>query len=99
MRVIKGKKNKSLFFKLALIIFVGYVVTVLVTQHIQIANKQKQLDSLNSQIRIQEIKKDEMKSFLESNDEKNQEYAKKVAKENLGFVEQGERVFINIAGN
>ena len=100
MRVVKSrKKGKNIFFKLAVLAFCAYVIVTLVNQQVQISQKREALDSLNQQISMQNIKNEQMKRVVESSEEENQTYIERVARESLDFAKQGERVFINIAGN
>lgn len=100
MRVVeKQKKQKHLFLRLAVVAFAAYVVIALVDQQMQISAKKQQLASLDSQIRIQEIKNEDKRRVVESSDEDNQEYIERVAREDLDYAYAGERVFKIIAGN
>ncbi len=100
MRVVKSrKKGKNIFLKLAVLAFCAYVIVTLVNQQVQISQKREVLDSLNQQISMQNIKNEQMKRVVESSEEENQTYIERVARESLDFAKQGERVFINIAGN
>lgn len=100
MEVIKGhRKKKHLLFKLFIIGLCAYVVFMLVNQQIQINQKKSELEDLNNELSIQNIKNEEMKSIIDSNDEDNLEYIERIAREDLDFVKEGERVFVNVAGN
>lgn len=100
MRVVKSrKKGKNIFLKLAVLAFCAYVIVTLVNQQVQISQKREALNSLNQQISMQSIKNEQMKRVVESSEEENQTYIERVARESLDFAKQGERVFINIAGN
>lgn len=101
MRVIKRKKlKKHIFFRLAVLAFVAYVVVVLVNQQVQIRAKQQELEALTQQIDIMEIKNTDIKRVLDSDDEEVKDYIERAARDgNLNLTYPGERVFINIAGN
>ena len=45
------------------------------------------------------IKNEEMSKVVNSTDKESQEYIEKIARENLDFAKEGERVFVNISGN
>lgn len=81
-----------------LVVFAFYVVITLVHQQVEINEKKEQLDGLNDEIIIQEVKNDEMKKVNEYDDSENAEYIERVAREEFDYSKQGERVFINIAG-
>ena len=40
-----------------------------------------------------------MSKVVNSTDKESQEYIEKIARENLDFAKEGERVFVNISGN
>ena len=97
------KKNDSrrllkAFLSGILIVFAFYVVITLVNQQVEIAEKKAQLEKLNEEIIIQEVKNDEMKQVNEYDDSENDAYIERVAREDFDYSKQGERVFINIAG-
>ncbi len=81
-----------------LIVFAFYVVFTLVNQQVEIARKKELLDHLNEEIVIQEVKNDEMKQVNEFDDSENDAYIERVAREEFDYSKQGERVFINVAG-
>ncbi len=81
-----------------LIVFAFYVVFTLVDQQVEIARKKEQLQKLNEEIVIQEVKNDEMKQVNEFDDSENDAYIERVAREEFDYSKQGERVFINVAG-
>ena len=55
-------------------------------------------EELNDEIVIQEVKNDEIKQVYELEDAENDAYIERVAREEFDYSKQGERVFINIAG-
>ncbi len=100
MKVIKNKKRRGSFLlRIAILAFAVYVVATLVNQQIQIAEKRQQLDELNEQIEIQEIKNEDIEHALTSDDSVKEEYIERIAREGLDYAKPGERVFVNTAGN
>lgn len=101
MREVKKRKpKKQLLLRLAILVFIGYVLVTLVNQQIQIAAKRNQLDELNRQIQIIEVENEDIKRVSDSGEEEKEEYIERAARgDNLNLVYPGERVFINIAGN
>ena len=93
-----GKRLLRAVISGVLVVFAFYVVITLVHQQVEIAEKKAQLDELNEEIIIQEVKNDEMKQVNEYDDSQNAEYIERVAREEFDYSKQGERVFINIAG-
>ncbi|WP_195985095.1 septum formation initiator family protein [Clostridium sp. D33t1_170424_F3] len=100
MKVIKTKKQRGSFLlRIAIMSFAVYIVFALVNQQVQISERSQELAELQEQIRIQEIKNDDIKHSLEAGDEENSEYIERVAREDLNYARPGERVFVNIAGD
>lgn len=100
MRVIKKRKKKRfLVLKFLTVGICAYIIFVLVNQQIQINQKKSELDDLNNKVSIQNIKNEEMKRILNSDEKENLEYIERIAREDLDFVKEGEQVFVNVAGN
>lgn len=100
MKVVKQKKRKkSILLRLAVLAFVAYIVVTLVNQQVQISEKKAQLQSMNEQIRVQEIQNEDLKRVVNAGEGENEDYIERVAREGLDYAKPGERVFINIAGN
>ena len=100
MRVIKGRKRKNSFLlKIVLLIFVGYVIFTFVNQQMQINQKKVEYEQKVQEVAVQNIKNEEMSKVVNSTDKESQEYIEKIARENLDFAKEGERVFVNRSGN
>jgi len=103
---MKTKKKKSngkkrvlrIFLSVGLIVFAFYAVFTLVNQQVEISAKREQLEQLQGNIVVQEIRNDELKQVYELDDDENNAYIERVAREEFDYSKQGERVFINIAG-
>lgn len=93
------KRFISVALSTLLIVFAFYAVITLVNQQIEISEKREQLSALNEEIVIQEVKNDELKQVYELEDAENDAYIERVAREEFDYSKQGERVFINIAGD
>lgn len=94
----KIKKKKYILLYVAIFCFVAYAVITLINQHIEISDKQSQLDDLQSQIVVQEIKNDNINEVKNYSDEELDQYIEQIAREDLDYIKEGERVFVNIAG-
>ncbi len=92
------KLKKSILLRIAILAFIIYFIVVMVNQQININKKKQELDTLNEQIKTQELVNNEMRHILDSSDSANQQYIEKKARENLNLVDPSERVFVNIAG-
>lgn len=95
----KSKSKKGIILKIALLSVCLYIAIVLVNQQIQISNKKEELETLNEKIAMQDIKNEAMKKIADSNSTESESHIERIARESLDFAKQGERVFINIAGN
>ena len=93
-----GKRLIRAIISAVLVVFAFYVVFTLVNQQVEIAEKKAQLEELNEEIVIQEVKNDEMKQVNELDDSENDAYIERVAREEFDYSKQGERVFVNVAG-
>ncbi|MGN1112685.1 MAG: septum formation initiator family protein [Acutalibacteraceae bacterium] len=94
----KPKKKRSIVLGVLLVLFAAYAVVTLISQQIQINQKQSELSELEDKILIQEVKNGEVEKVYNSDDKENEEYIRRIAREELGYAEPDERVFINIAG-
>lgn len=103
LKVMKDKKKKHpvwyIVLGVAIFVFLIGAVIKIATINVQISEKQAELDAINAQIRIQEIKNSELEHVLNYSDEEYLDYVISKAHSELDYVRQGERVFVNSAGN
>lgn len=100
MREVKTEKpKKSFLLKAGLLCLVVYFSYVLITQQIAISEKREQLDTLNSQIKVQEMRNSELEHAVSNNQSGNDAYIEAQARSELDYAKSGERVFVNIAGD
>ncbi|AEV67075.1 FtsB family cell division protein [Acetivibrio clariflavus] len=89
-----NKRKKS---KLGTLLFLGalaYLTYLLINQQGILYAKKAQLDELNAKIRAEEENRERLiRQTEEVNSEENIE---KIAREKLGMVKRGERVFIDV---
>ena len=86
MHEIKIHRYKgSWILKFAVLCFAAFFLFSLVNQQMQIHDKQNTLDALQSQLKTQQIKNEELKNSLEK-DEDLADYAEKVARRDLDSV-------------
>ena len=95
----KTDKRKYILLYIAIIGFVFYAVITIVSQNSQIAAKRAELKEINQQINVVEIQTQYSKKVLNYEGDERSEYIEKIAKEELGYVSEGERIFINVAGD
>lgn len=92
------KRGVNIALSISLIVFAFYAVFTLVNQQMEIAAKKQELEELQDTIVVQEVKNEEIKQVYELDDDENDAYIERVAREEFDYSKQGERVFINIAG-
>ena len=71
----------------------------LLNQHIEILEKQQTLSDLETDIMVQEIKIEEIQNVKNYSDEENAEYMEQIARTELDYVKDGERVLVNVTGS
>ncbi|MBQ8057200.1 MAG: septum formation initiator family protein [Ruminococcus sp.] len=81
------------------LVFAIYSVVTLIDLYSQIGEKKGELEALNDEIAIQEIKNEEMNDLYNSSDEEFSKYVEEIAREELDYIREGERVFVNISGD
>ncbi len=98
----KKKKQRSpakLLLVAVTFVFLAYSAFTIVSQSIQVSQKKAELEELTRQLQIQEIKNDDIKEVQNYTDEESKEYMEQIARQDLDYIKQGERVFVNIAGD
>lgn len=95
----KKHRARYLLLYVAAIGFVFYAVFTIINQNVRIADEKAKLSELQQQINVIEIQSDYLEKVQNYKGKELAEYMEKIAKEDLGYVGQGERIFINVAGN
>lgn len=95
------KRHKKRYFLLyiAAIGFVFYAVITIINQNVRIAEQKAKLSELQQQINVIEIQSDYLEKVQNYKGKDLADYMEKIAKEDLGYVGQGERIFYNVSGN
>lgn len=78
---------------LAVVFVVGYIVSL----QMGLAQRKQQLSDINSRIEKQEEENQKNQELLNSGGEK--EILERIAREKLGYVAPGERIYYDISGN
>lgn len=105
MQEVKKEKRKrrlslsKLLLAMVTFVFLVYSAFTIISQSITVSQKKAQLADLNSQLQIQEILNEDIKSVLDYDGEQNDEYMEQIARNELDYIKQGERVFVNISGD
>ena len=92
------RKKRYLLLYLAAVGFVFYAVITIINQSVRISEKKAELTELQQQINIIEIQSDYLEKVRNYKGKDLREYMEKIAKEDLGYVGEGERIFINVSG-
>ena len=98
VKLPKVKKKRYILLYIAIFGFALYAVITLVNQFIEISDKKQQLDDLQDQIVVQEIKNEQINEVKNYSDKELAQYIEQIAREDLDYIKNGERVFVNIAG-
>lgn len=102
MKVIEGKKKKSkarIFIRLGIAAFLIYAIVSIISQQVQISQKQNQLETIQQQLSVQNLKNTELKDALDAGLTESSDYIKRVARQSLDFAKPSERIFVNISGD
>ncbi|MBQ7219146.1 MAG: septum formation initiator family protein [Ruminococcus sp.] len=97
----KGFFSSRIALVLIAIVAVAFIVYSLVSIsgiHSQIRERSEELEKIKEEITVQEIKNDSMSKTYNLTDSERSEYMEQLARDQLDFVKEGERVFVNVAG-
>ncbi|MEE1075852.1 MAG: hypothetical protein UHY68_01125 [Acutalibacteraceae bacterium] len=94
----KQVKRIDLIIYLTTIALVSYAVVSLISQNSIINKRTAELEEINNQIIIEEVKNEEINDILNSSKSENAAYIEKTAREDLDYAYKDERIFINISG-
>ena len=92
-----GKKTRSTSFilTLAIIVVIGYFVISLVSLQMEKNEKAQQVAQAQATLAEKQEKNDQLKSVLEEGDDS--DYIERIARDVLGYVLPGERVYYDIS--
>ncbi len=92
---MRRKKRVGLATKIFVAAFSIYAAFTLVSLQIQIGAKREEQQLLQSQVEEQSLRNAEIEALLTSED--NDEYVARLARDKLGYVSPGERVFVDVS--
>lgn len=99
MREVKTEKpKKSFLLKAGLLCLVAYFSYVLITQQIAIGEKRQQLDALNDQIKVQEMRNSELEHIVSNNQSGNDTYREAEARQRIGLCQIWRASFCEYCG-
>lgn len=94
----KVRKKRHILLYIAIIGFVFYAVITIINQSVEISKKQIELQNLQQQINVVEIQTQYLQKVQNYTGEELEKYIEKIAKEDMGYISEGERIFINVSG-
>lgn len=92
---MKRKKKVNIVAKCIIVCFAIYASFTLVSLQMQISEKKAEQRELMAAAESQALENAEIKALLESPE--SDEYVARIAREKLGYISPGERVFIDIS--
>ncbi len=90
----KKKQSKSFILTLGLVLLIGYFVITIIGLQLSIRESRDELEQKNAAYEDQLAQNDRLQSIVDSDDKS--EYIEQVAREQLGFVMPGEKVFYDV---
>ena len=86
---------------LVAVAFLIYSMISIISIRSQIRERKAELDDLNEQITVQEIKNADIQKLYDSTgtDSDFSTLAEQIARDDLDYIKEGERVFVNVAGD
>lgn len=90
----KRVQSKSFILTLALVLLVGYFVITIIGLQFQIRDAKAEKDQLTDALQMQLAENNKLQSIVESEDKS--DYIEQVAREKLGYVMPGEKVFYDV---
>lgn len=94
----KVRRKRHFLLYIAIIGFVFYAVITIINQSVEISKKRIELQKLQQQINVVEIQTQYLEKVQHYTGEELEKYIEKIAKEDMGYIGEGERIFINVAG-
>lgn len=95
----KKRSKKYLLLYVAIFGFVIYSAITIINQNIEIKKKKEELALLNEQLSIVEIDNELLEKVKNYDGDELSEYIENIAREDLDYIKNGERVFINVSGD
>ena len=90
----KKQNKKSFLLTLGIILIVGYFILSIVGTRLEINERRQVLVNKNSAYEQQVVKNERLEATVQNEDKS--EYIEQVAREKLGFVKPGEKVFYDV---
>ena len=88
-----------MLLSLAAVALLIYAMISIMGIQSQIRERKAQLEELQEQITVQEIKNEEIQKLYESTGSDFSALAEQIARDDLDYIKEGERVFVNVSGD
>ena len=97
----KSGFSRPAFILIALVAvaFLIYSMVSIIDIQSQIRERKAELDELKEQITVQEIKNEDIQALYDSTGSDFSALAEQIARDDLDYIKEGERVFVNVAGD
>ncbi len=92
---MKKKKRVGIAIKIFIAVFSVYSAFTLVSLQIDIASAREQKVILTEQLELQKVRNAELEHIISAG--RSEEYIARIARESLGYIFPGERVFVDIS--
>ncbi|MDD3192388.1 MAG: septum formation initiator family protein [Oscillospiraceae bacterium] len=93
----KKKSPKSRLLKIAVCLFVVYIVYAIVAQQLELRERKMVLETIQEQCQEQSEANKEVERLLAMSDDK--DYIERIAREKLGYAYPDEKVYIDSSKN
>ena len=93
-KTTKRFQSKSFILTLALVLLVGYFVITIIGLQFQIRDANAEKNQKTEALHMQQAENERLQSIVESEDKS--DYIEQVAREKLGYVMPGEKVFYDV---
>ena len=90
----KKKQSRSFILTLGLVLLVGYFVITIIGLQLSIRERKGVLEQMQSDYEQQLEQNDRLQAIVDSEDKS--DYIEQIAREKLGFVMPGEKVFYDV---
>ncbi len=93
-QVTKRRQKRSFVLTLGLVLLIGYFVITIIGLQLSIKERRGELEQKTADYEEQIEQNDRLQSIVDSEDKS--EYMEQIAREKLGFVMPGEKVFYDV---
>ena len=93
MTRVKARRKNGLILKIILIISILYTVGMVVSLQVRTESARSEVDSLRQQLDLQKRRNQEAEALLSSDSD--DEYVLGMARDKLGYILPGERIFVD----